>query len=72
MLVFILAIGYYITPALVGGSKGVLICNRLAYHMHKSLVWGLATAMAAVLLIAVLVVYWLYNRIVGIDNMRLG
>ena len=33
---------------------------------------ALATAMAAVLLIAVLVVYWLYNRIVGIDNMRLG
>jgi putative spermidine/putrescine transport system permease protein len=40
--------------------------------MQKSLDWGLATAMAAVLLIAVLVVYWLYNRIVGIDNMRLG
>ena len=72
ILVFVLAIGYYITPALVGGSKGVLISNRIAYHMQKSLDWGLATAMAAVLLIAVLVVYWLYNRIVGIDNMRLG
>jgi putative spermidine/putrescine transport system permease protein len=32
----------------------------------------LATAMAAVLLVAVLIVYWLYNKIVGIDNMRLG
>ena len=72
ILVFVLAIGYYITPALVGGSKGVLISNRIAYHMQKSLDWGLATAMAAILLIAVLVVYWLYNRIVGIDNMRLG
>jgi putative spermidine/putrescine transport system permease protein len=72
ILVFVLAIGYYITPALVGGSKGVLISNRIAYHMQKSLDWGLATAMAAVLLIAVLIVYWLYNRLVGIDNMRLG
>ena len=72
ILVFVLAIGYYITPALVGGSKGVLISNRIAYHMQKSLDWGLATAMAAILLIAVLIVYWLYNRIVGIDNMRLG
>jgi putative spermidine/putrescine transport system permease protein len=40
--------------------------------MQKSLDWGLATAMAGILLIAVLVVYWIYNRLVGIDNMRLG
>ena len=40
--------------------------------MQQSLDWSLATAMATVLLIAVLVVYWLYNKIVGIDNMRLG
>ncbi len=72
ILVFVLAIGYYITPALVGGAKGVLISNRIAYHMQQSLDWSLATAMATVLLVAVLIVYWLYNRIVGIDNMRLG
>ena len=72
ILVFVLAVGYYITPALVGGAKGVLISNRIAYHMQQSLDWSLATAMATVLLLAVLVVYWLYNRIVGIDNMRLG
>ena len=72
ILVFVLAIGYYITPALVGGAKGILISNRIAYHMQQSLDWSLATAMATVLLIAVLVVYWLYNKIVGIDNMRLG
>jgi len=40
--------------------------------MQQSLDWSLATAMAAVLLVAVLIVYWLYNKIVGIDNMRLG
>ena len=72
ILVFVLAIGYYITPALVGGAKGVLISNRIAYHMQQSLDWGLATAMAAILLVAVLLVYWVYNKLVGIDNMRLG
>ena len=72
ILVFVLSIGYYITPALVGGAKGTLISNRIAYHMQQSLDWSLATAMAAVLLVAVLIVYWLYNKIVGIDNMRLG
>jgi putative spermidine/putrescine transport system permease protein len=72
ILVFVLAAGYYITPALVGGAKGVLISNRIAYHMQSSLDWSLATAMGTVLLATVLVAYWIYNRIVGIDNMRIG
>jgi putative spermidine/putrescine transport system permease protein len=42
LLVFILAIGYYITPALVGGQDGQLISNMIAYHMQKSLNWSLA------------------------------
>ena len=37
ILVFILAIGYYITPEIVGGTKGVFISNRIAYHILKSL-----------------------------------
>ena len=72
ILVFVLAIGYYITPALVGGSKGTLISNRIAYHMQSTLDWSYATAMATILLVAVLIVYYIYNRVVGIDNMRLG
>ena len=72
LLVFVLAIGYYITPALVGGAKGTLISNRIAYHMQNTLDWSLATAMGGVLLVTVLAVYYVYNRIVGIDNMRLG
>jgi len=72
LLVFILAIGYYITPALVGGASGQLIGNFIALHMSKTLNWGLASAMGAILLAGVLAVYWVYNRIVGIDNMKLG
>ena len=72
ILVFILAIGYYITPALVGGASGQLIGNFIALHMSKTLNWGLAAAMGAILLAGVLAVYWVYNRVVGIDNMKLG
>ena len=72
LLVFILAIGYYITPALVGGRTGQLISNMIAYHMQKSLNWGLASALGGLLLVGVLALYWLYNRIVGINNMKLG
>ena len=72
LLVFILAVGYYITPALVGGASGQLISNQIAFHMQSSLNWSMASALAAILLAAVLVLYWLYDRLVGIDNMKLG
>ena len=70
ILVFILAIGYYITPALLGGSSGILIGNFIALHMQTTLNWSLAAAMGAVLLAGVLGIYWLYNRLVGIENMK--
>jgi putative spermidine/putrescine transport system permease protein len=72
ILVFILAIGYYITPAIVGGATGQLISNFIALHMSKTLNWGLAAAMGTTLLAGVLAIYWLYNRIVGIENMKFG
>ncbi len=72
LLVFILAMGYYITPALVGGAKGTLISNIIAEAMLNWYNWSLAAALGALLLAGVLVLYWLYDRIVGIDNMKLG
>jgi len=72
LLVFILAIGYYITPAIVGGRTGIFISNRIAFNIQTSLNWGLAAALGAILLAAVMVLYWVYDRVVGIDNMKLG
>jgi putative spermidine/putrescine transport system permease protein len=72
LLVFILSVGYYITPALVGGQSGQLISNLIAYHMRSSLNWGLASALGTVLLAAVVLLYWLYNRLVGVENARLA
>ena len=72
ILVFILAIGYYITPALVGGSSGTFISNRIAYHISSSLNWGLGSAIGVILLGIVLLFFVFYDRIVGINNMKLG
>lgn len=72
ILVFIIAIGYYITPALVGGTSGTLISNQIAYNMSVSLNWGLAAALGTILLGVVLALYFLYDRLVGIDKMTLG
>jgi putative spermidine/putrescine transport system permease protein len=72
ILVFILAIGYYITPELVGGTSGIFISNRIAYHISSSLNWGLGAALGVMLLVVVLTLYYVYDKIVGIDNVKLG
>lgn len=72
ILVFILAVGYYITPELVGGPSGMFISNRIAHQWSVSGNWGLVGALGAIMLAAVLVLYWVYDRAVGIDNVKLG
>ena len=72
LLVFVLAIGYFITPELVGGSDGQLVGHWIAYHLKSSLNWGLCSALGTILLVAMLVLYWVYNKIVGIENIKLG
>ena len=72
MLVFILAIGYYITPELVGGKDGQMIGNWIAYHLKTTLNWGLCAALGAILLGVMTVLYWAYNKLVGIENIKLG
>ena len=71
LLVFILAVGYYITPALVGGADGQLISNLIAFNMSRSN-WSLAAAIAAMLLASILALYWIYDRLVGIDRLKFG
>jgi putative spermidine/putrescine transport system permease protein len=72
ILVFIVAIGYYITPELVGGTDGTFISNRIAHHISTTLNWGLAAALGVLLLAFVLALYILYDKVVGIDNMKIG
>ncbi|WP_461478992.1 ABC transporter permease [Pararhodobacter aggregans] len=72
ILVFIMAVGYYITPELVGGPSGMFISNRIAHQWYVSGNWGLVGALGTILLLAVLVLYWVYDKVVGIDNVKLG
>jgi len=72
LLVFIISVGYYITPALVGGTDGQMISNIIAFHMQQSNNWGLAATLGTVLLILILTLYWVYDRFVGAANIKLG
>ena len=72
LLVFIISLGYYITPALVGGPKDQMLSYFVAFHTNQTLNWGMAAALSVVLLVCVLIFFAIYNRLVGIDRMRLG
>lgn len=72
LLVFILAMGYYITPALVGGAGDQMMSYFIADNLTRSLNWGLASALGGLLLAGVMALYVIYDRYVGVSNVRLG
>jgi len=71
LLVFVLALGYYITPALVGGAGDQMIAYFIAFYTTSTINWGLASALGAVLLVATLVLCATYNKLVGFDRVAL-
>lgn len=72
LLVFILAIGYYITPALVGGANDQMVSYYVAFFTNQTVNWGMASALGSVLLIVTLLLFALYARLVGIDRLKLN
>ncbi len=71
-LVFVLSLGYYITPALLGGAGDEMISQLVALQMDRQLNWGLAAALSVYLVFFTLAVYFVFNKLVGIDRLRLG
>ena len=72
LLVFILAIGFYITPALVGGAADQMMAYFIAFHTTSTANWGMASALGAALLAGTLALYAAYARLVGAERLRLG
>jgi len=64
LLVFILSIGYYVTPALLGGADDQMLSYYIAQYTNVDINWGMACALGAVLLSATLVLYALYRHVV--------
>ncbi len=72
LLTFILCLGYFITPALVGGGSDNMIAGFIDTAMNNEGNWGKSSALGFVLLTATLILYYVYNRLIGIDKMKLG
>jgi ABC-type spermidine/putrescine transport system permease subunit I len=69
LLVFLIAIGFYITPALLGGPKQVMISNLIEVQVMDLLNWGFGSALAFVLLAATVVLMLLFDRFLGLERL---
>ena len=72
LLVFILSLGYYITPALVGGPRDQMLSYFIAFHANNTVNWGLAAALSLVLMCCVVIFFAMYQRLVGVGNVKMG
>jgi putative spermidine/putrescine transport system permease protein len=63
LLVFITSIGYYVTPALLGGPADQMLSYYVAYYTNVEVNWGMAAALGSVLLVATLILYSLYRKV---------
>ncbi len=72
LLVFIISIGYYITPALLGSPNDQMVSYFVAFYTNTTINWGMATALGGLLLLATMLLYVVYSWLVGASRLRLG
>lgn len=70
LLVFTICLGFYITPALLGAPKDMMISQLISQQIEQLLAWGFASAVAVVLLVPAMVCLAIYSRFVGLDQLR--
>ena len=69
VLVFILSLGFFVTPALLGGGRVQMLAQRIESTITVYSNWGAASALGVVLLLLALAMIWLMNRVFGLDKL---
>jgi putative spermidine/putrescine transport system permease protein len=69
MLVFIFSMGFYVTPALLGGGRVFMVAEYIGIQITQTLRWGIGTMLAAVLLISILLLLLLLGRVVNLRKL---
>jgi len=69
VLVFILSLGFFVTPALLGGGRVQMLAQRIESTITVYSNWGAASALGVVLLLMALAMIWLMNRVFGLDKL---
>jgi putative spermidine/putrescine transport system permease protein len=68
LLVFILSLGFYVTPAVLGGGKVLMVAEYISVQLLITLKWGIAAMLAALMLFGVLVMLWVMNRFMKLST----
>jgi putative spermidine/putrescine transport system permease protein len=69
IMVFVTALGFFIVPALLGGRRETMITQLIIDQVQQTLNWGFAGAISVLLLAVVFVVFWIYDRLLGLSTM---
>jgi len=66
VLVFIFSLGFYVTPAILGGGRTLMIAEYIKLQILDLIRWGLGTMMASTLLIAIFLMLWIMSRVIDV------
>ncbi len=69
LIVFIICLGFYVTPAVLGGGKVIMVSNQIASDIELFFNWGAASSLGVVLLTATMLILWVASRIARLDRM---
>ncbi len=67
-----MALGYYITPALVGGPSDQMLSYMITYHLNEIVNWGMASALGALLLLATILLFVVFGRLAAARQLLRG
>lgn len=72
LIVFVLCLGFFVTPAVLGGGKIIMVSMRIATDIEMFFNWGVASALGVVLLVLTLIVLWVASKVMRLDQMLGG
>ena len=72
LIVFVLCLGFYVTPAVLGGGRVVMVATQITAILENQFNWGAASALGVVLLVATLVILYLASKLLKLDAIMFG
>jgi ABC-type spermidine/putrescine transport system permease subunit I len=69
LIVFVLCLGFYVTPAVLGGGKVIMVSMKIASNIELFVNWGAASAMGVILLLLTVAVLWFASRFLKLEQM---
>ena len=72
LIVFVLCLGFYVTPAVLGGGRVVMVATQITAILENQFNWGAASALGVVLLVATLAILYAASKLLRLDAVMFG